>query len=387
MTYPVRPDATLTPGVTNPDVTQDNIKDTIGKRGWATSTRPPQAYTENLKRKMLKTGVYASTLGLKSFEMDHVIPLRLGGHPTDPKNLWPQSRMDVQSAAKKDAIERVLNKLVLSGAVTLADAQTQIATDWIAAYRKYIGPLALKRYNWKPDLPDNRDYLFMRTGAALPALVDLRAQCSPVEDQLALGSCTGQAWAGMLEFLERKAGTSYQDLSRLFIYYGERVIEKTVRQDAGAAIRDGAKVLANTGVCRESLWPYDIAKFARKPTKAAFTDAATRKISEYMRLETVGDMQACLAQGYPFTFGFSVYEGFESADVARTGIVNLPQHGEKLLGGHAVLAVGYDQAAQRFIVRNSWGTGWGINGTGYFTMPFEYLANRNLSDDFWTVRK
>jgi C1A family cysteine protease len=95
-------------------------------------------------------------------------------------------------------------------------------------------------------------------------------------------------------------------------------------------------------------------------------------------------MKGCLAAGYPFVFGFTVYESFESASVAKTGVVPYPSTGEKVLGGHAVLAVGYDDASQRFIVRNSWGPGWGMKG--YFTIPYSYLTDNNLSDDFWTIR-
>ena len=95
-------------------------------------------------------------------------------------------------------------------------------------------------------------------------------------------------------------------------------------------------------------------------------------------------MKGCLASGYPFIFGFTVYESFESAQVAQTGHVPLPQEGEQVLGGHAVCAVGYDDANQWFIARNSWGTGWGMQG--YFTLPYTYLTSRSLSSDFWTVR-
>ena len=84
-------------------------------------------------------------------------------------------------------------------------------------------------------------------------------------------------------------------------------------------------------------------------------------------------------------FGFTVYEAFESQQVAQTGVLNMPQPGERSMGGHAVMAAGYDDAQKRFIVRNSWGTGWGQNG--YFTMPYDYLTSRNLSDDFWTIRR
>src|SRR5439155_1322751 len=103
------------------------------------------------------------------------------------------------------------------------------------------------------------------------------------------------------------------------------------------------------------------------------------------RLQALVEMRACLADGYPFVFGFTVYESFESERVAATGIVPMPRPREKVLGGHAVLAVGYDDAKKRFLVRNSWGTGWGMQG--YFTMPYDYLASRDLSDDFWTIRR
>jgi C1A family cysteine protease len=96
-------------------------------------------------------------------------------------------------------------------------------------------------------------------------------------------------------------------------------------------------------------------------------------------------MRQCLAEGYPFVFGFSVYEAFESEDVARTGKLNLPKRGEKQLGGHAVMAVGYDDSTKRALVRNSWGRNWGTKG--YFTMPYDYISDDNLADDFWTIRE
>ena len=95
-------------------------------------------------------------------------------------------------------------------------------------------------------------------------------------------------------------------------------------------------------------------------------------------------MKGCLASGYPFVFGFSVYDSFESEAVARSGEMPMPQPTERLLGGHAVLAVGYDDATQRFIVRNFWGRKWGM--AGYFTMPYGYMTDSNLADDFWTIR-
>ena len=243
-------------------------------------------------------------------------------------------------------------------------------------------------YGWLPDIPDNRDHLYgavRKIPAKLPAKVDLRPNCSPVESQGDLGSCTAHALTGALEFLMKKDKVKFSDLSRLFIYYNERVIEHSVKTDSGAMLRDGIKTLARQGACTEKLWPYDITKFAKKPPKACYTEALDRQILAYARLATVDEMRACLADGFPFVFGFAVYDGFESQQVAKAGVVDMPKPNERMLGGHAVLGVGYDDRAKRFIVRNSWGPVWGQKG--YFTMPYAYLADRNLSDDFWTIRR
>jgi C1A family cysteine protease len=243
-------------------------------------------------------------------------------------------------------------------------------------------------YGWLPDIPDNRDHLYgavSKIPAKLPAKADLRSGCSKVEDQKELGSCTANALAGALEFLMKKDNLKFNDMSRLFIYYNERVIEHSVKTDSGAMIRDGIKTLAKQGACLEKSWPYVIAKFAAKPPKTCYLEALDYQILSYARINTVDEMRACLASGYPLVFGFAVYESFETQQVAKSGIVDMPKTNEKMLGGHAVLAVGYDDAAKRFIVRNSWGTNWGMQG--YFTMPYDYLANRNLSDDIWTIRR
>jgi C1A family cysteine protease len=240
---------------------------------------------------------------------------------------------------------------------------------------------------WIPDLPDQRDFLYADlrpSGVRLPKAVDLRPSMSPVEDQGQLGSCTGNALAGALEFLEMKSGQPFVDLSRLFIYYNERAIEHTVSSDSGAQIRDGIKTLAAQGVCPENEWPYVISAFAKKPGAKCYADAQKHTIQSYHRIASLAEMRACLAEGYPFVFGFSVYESFESATVAKTGIVNMPKPPERQIGGHAVCAVGYDDKAKRVLVRNSWGLAWGQKG--YFTMPYDYVANRDLSDDFWTIR-
>lgn len=243
-------------------------------------------------------------------------------------------------------------------------------------------------YGWVPDLPDHRDLLYSQVRPVpptLPAMVDLRQLCSPVEDQGQLGSCTGNALAGALEFLEHKGREPYTDLSRLFIYYNERALEHTVGSDSGAQIRDGIKTLAKQGVCGEKKWPYVISRFAVRPSASCYKAALQHRIMSYHRIATLAEMRTCLAEGYPFVFGFTVYESFESQQIARTGVVEMPTASERVVGGHAVLGVGYDDELRRFIVRNSWGKKWGQHG--YFTIPYNYLADRNLADDFWTIRK
>jgi C1A family cysteine protease len=245
----------------------------------------------------------------------------------------------------------------------------------------------IARYGWVPDLPDHRDFLFgarRKVPAKFPPAVDLRGLCSPIEDQGQLGSCTANALAGAVEFLEDKDRFSFFDASRLFIYYNERVIEHTTGTDSGAMLRDGIKTLAKQGVCSETLWPYTLSQFKAKPSARCYKDALGRRITSYERLETLDDMRACLASGFPFVFGFTVYESFESAAVAKSGILPMPRSGEATVGGHAVLAVGYNEKEKRFLIRNSWGPMWGLRG--YFKMPYAYLADRNLSDDLWTIR-
>ncbi|MGA2623355.1 MAG: C1 family peptidase [Bacteroidota bacterium] len=246
----------------------------------------------------------------------------------------------------------------------------------------------IRRFGWLPDVPDHRDHLYaapVEWLVKLPAKVDLSSKCPPVYDQGQLGSCTANAIAAAIEFdLMKQKGKAFVP-SRLFIYYNERVMEGTVNSDSGAQIRDGIKSVGKQGDCPESEWPYDIAEFAVKPPARCFKDALRYEVLSYQRVvQTSSQMKGCLASGYPFVFGFSVYESFESPAVAKSGHASMPKPNERLLGGHAVVAVGYDDANQRFIVRNSWGSGWGMKG--YFTLPYAYLLDQHLADDFWTIR-
>jgi C1A family cysteine protease len=250
----------------------------------------------------------------------------------------------------------------------------------------------IKRYGWKPDLPDQRDQIYALPAAptaALPPRIDLRPQCpATVYDQGQLGSCTANAIAGAIEFDILRQGAADFMPSRLFIYYNERDIEGTTQSDSGAQIRDGVKSVNLLGVCTETRWPYstqDPGPFQQRPNATAYDEATTHKVDSYQRIpRALLAMKSCLAAGFPWVFGFTVYQSFESPAAASSGVVPMPAPNEKVLGGHAVLAVGYDDPSARFIVRNSWGPGWGM--AGYFTMPYDYLMNPNLSDDFWTIR-
>jgi C1A family cysteine protease len=200
-----------------------------------------------------------------------------------------------------------------------------------------------------------------------------------------LGSCTANAIGGAIEFDRMKQKLTDFVPSRLFIYYNERLIEGTVNSDSGAQIRDGIKTVASQGVCPEPEWPYDITMFTTKPPAKAYKDAATDRAVSYQSLiQDLNQMKGCLASGYPFVFGFTVYESFESAAVANSGHAPMPAPSERAIGGHAVMAVGYEDANQWFLVRNSWGRGWGL--AGYFTLPYAYLIQSGLSSDFWTIR-
>ena len=245
------------------------------------------------------------------------------------------------------------------------------------------------RYGWIPDLPDQRDHLHAAPPhilTKLPVRVDLRPRCPPVFDQGSLGSCTANAIGNAYRFdLLKQRGSKSFVPSRLFIYYNERVLEDTVAADAGAMLRDGIKTLAKQGVCADKTWPYQPERFADKPPAPAYREGLQHQALSYQRLaQDAWQMKGCLASGFPFVFGFSVYESFESPAVAQTGEMPMPGPGERQIGGHAVLAVGYDDRTQQFIAMNSWSTKWG--DTGFFYMPYAYLTTPQLARDLWTVR-
>lgn len=244
--------------------------------------------------------------------------------------------------------------------------------------------MKIKGFGWKPDLPDKRDIHYSVTKKSPPKLVDLRNIDVPIYDQGDLGSCTANAIAAHLDFNRKKQGESLITPSRLFIYYNERLLEGTVDSDAGATIRESVKVVTKQGAAPESEWGYDISQFAVEPPKNVYTDALKFQSLQYQRLaQTLGAFRSCLATGYPFVGGITVYNSFHNADVG--GMVPVPSLNDTVEGGHAIMFVGYDDSQKHFIVRNSWGTGWGDKG--YFYLPYDYLLDPNLASDFWSLRK
>lgn len=257
-------------------------------------------------------------------------------------------------------------------------------------------------FGWKPDLPDGRDHLFAVSPATLtklPVKADLRPKCPPVYNQGSIGSCTANAVAGAIQF-DRRRSKQKPDFvpSRLFIYYNERALEGSVPYDAGASLRDGIKTIAKQGVCPEKMWPYDDtpaqwdggpwpagAKPTQKPGKACYTTAQDFQAIQYQKVtQSMSQLKGCLAQGFPFVFGFTVYDSLYDRKGQPRKVIPLPCSADKVLGGHAVLGVGYDDAAEQFTIRNSWGAG--NQDKGYFYMPYAYVTEQDLARDFWVVR-
>jgi C1A family cysteine protease len=256
-------------------------------------------------------------------------------------------------------------------------------------WHKIVGLFKKKKrvYGWKREHHDVRDFKFSApVGVTLPSAVDLSGGFPAVYDQGDLGSCTANAIGAAIEYDQLKENKAWDFMpSRLFIYYNERAMEGTIHEDSGAAIRDGVKSVNVHGVCKETLCPYVPAAFTKKPSPQAYAEAILHKSLQYAKLDNtrINDLKKCLAGGLPFVFGFTVFEGFESPEVAKTGILKMPLPHEQNLGGHAVICVGYDDAKQAFLVRNSWGAGWGLKG--YFWMPYQYMTSPALASDFWVI--
>jgi C1A family cysteine protease len=259
--------------------------------------------------------------------------------------------------------------------------------------------LLKSRFTLARDDPDSRDHVYslesQQIRGVLPPHVDLRPACSRVLDQGWIGTCTAHAIAAAYSYEQRVQKSPVITPSRLFIYYNERVLAHQRSLNCVVRLRDAIKAVAKRGVCAESLWPYseDPKVVRSKPPKPAFEAAANHRIVEYHRILIESHKPAiflvhlkrCLADGRPFVFGFMLYESLESAEVKRTGIMPFPNvKREQLKGGHAVLAVGYDDHRKAVLVRNSWGPNWGVRG--HFWMPYRFITNPEFTHSFWTIR-
>lgn len=240
-----------------------------------------------------------------------------------------------------------------------------------------------RHYGCNKDREDPRDYYYRNSShfklLSLPSSVNLVDKLPECWDQGQLGSCTGHGCGASLAFIHPGLMPS-----RLMIYYDGRELENNIPNDDGAQIRDVVKALADKGVCPESLWPYDISKFAVRPPDSAYQEAAKYKISNYFRVDNLFELKTSLAQGFPVVIGFQVFDNFESAQMQRTGILKKPGCFRRSIGGHCVEVIGYDDSKEMVFVRNSWGTSWGpFNGN--FWMEYKYF-NHGLVSDMWTIR-
>lgn len=305
-------------------------------------------------------------------------------------NILPDNYNEIATA--------ILSILVLLGILNNPTTETNGFKDDKVNRNKENKPT--RKYNLKEDKFDERDYYFknhpLSKSVQLPKSIDLREKMPPIYDQGELGSCTANAGcANKSYFINNRV-----ELSRLFLYYKERLIEGTVYEDSGASIRDICIALTKYGVCEENLFPYDITKFANMPSVIADQNALQYTINSYHRITSVEEVKQALANLLPVLLGINVYESFEN--VGKNGVVPMPGNFESVLGGHAVLLVGYVDGASTinntpqklcdlirkktssqgyFILRNSWGTDFGDKG--YMYLPYEVFEK--IKNDIWVI--
>jgi len=239
-------------------------------------------------------------------------------------------------------------------------------------------------YGWKKQSLDHRDLQYDAHPVDIRNAVDLRPQMPAVYDQGQIGSCVANATAGAFHYSRIAQSLPNWTPSRLFIYWNARNYEGTADQDSGCECRDGVKSVAQIGVCSELDWAYNVNQFATKPPATAYADAIHAKATQYYAVpQKLEHILSCLNHKLPVIFGSSVFQSFEGQYVASTGNVSMPGPTDAPIGGHAQLIVGWKPENQTFIVRNSWGAGWGDHGYSYF--PRDYILSPSLSSDFWSI--
>ena len=259
-----------------------------------------------------------------------------------------------------------------------------------------------RTYLLERDAPDPRDnqFAFRLTpehhARKLPPKVDLRPECITAYNQGNSGTCTAHAVAGAFAYLHRKHKRHPMRPSPRFIFYNEMAMTRQLGSRCTVHLRDALKAVAVKGVCPESHCKYrdDERLLRKRPHEKAFSAARSRKLVSYHRIPMephssqmfLKHLKHCLADGYPFVFGFMTYKSFdERGGKWKDGVMPIPNRKKEAKeGGHAVMAVGYDDARKAFIVRNSWGPEWGLNG--YFLMPYKLISDPKITFDFWTLR-
>jgi C1A family cysteine protease len=270
----------------------------------------------------------------------------------------------------------------------------------------------MNRLGWIPDFPDYRDFTFhdvkkilptieSNWGATLPSAMSLCDKFSPVEDQKDLGSCTANAGVGVAEFYERSINGNFTNASRLFLYKVTRNLMK-LKGDTGASLRATMGALVLFGTPPEDFYPYSVSKFDEEPPAFCYAFAENYKTISYFRHdppnisteELLQRIKTSISSGNPAMFGFTVYASIDQAN--KTGRIPFPSARERVLGGHAIVAVGYDDSLLinnsinkssslgALMIRNSWGEGWGEGGYGW--LPYDYVL-KGMAQDFWSILK
>lgn len=283
---------------------------------------------------------------------------------------WKRSKIDLRKIINMDKYKSYFKKEVS-----------------IAAKKKAItAKNKIRFYGWKKGSNKTKALLYSPAKhiLPLPSYVDLQPKCPFIYDQEDLRKCAGNTSSGLTQYLMRKH--EYVDWmpSQLALYYWNRMQKGNTSENNDDSLQDAMNSLIKFGVPHESLWKYEPKNFTIKPEKAVWSDGYWHSVKIGLSVEqNIETIKSCVAEGSPIIFGMMVYSYFESPEMKKNGILKMPTSNDKILGGHAVMAVGYDDHTKMIKIRNSWGGKWGKNG--YFFMPYDYILNPYYCDDFWTA--